>query len=205
MDVGTPRIIVVRGIWKSRDPKNRFCRKAWGVEFAGAFTEASRYNKRLLPDTGPKLFKLFASAVLFYPSSNFSLWKDRAEKRLIGYQCACNFMNLGCSYATNSKIICSHGERFFSILFWQLVPIFGELSPFNVLLSNKGNILLHVAVYLSSCDWLLKTLSLLLYVTLHSDVNTNHAHAPSYLMWFLVQFDGSTEFQSNFNLQLSFV
>lgn len=96
-----------------------------------------------------------------------------------------------------------HGERFFSALFWQLVPIFGELSPFNFLLSNKGNILLHVAAYLSSCDCLLKTVILVLYVTLHSAVNTDHAHAPCYLMWFLGQFDSLIEFQSNFNLQLS--
>ena len=55
------------------------------IEFAGALTVASRYDKQqLLPATSSKFCKLFASTVPIYPSSNFSICNDTAEKRLIG-------------------------------------------------------------------------------------------------------------------------
>ena len=75
-----------------------------------------------------------------------------------------------------------------------------------MLFSNEGNVLLRIAVYLSSCDCLLESCILVLCDT-HSAVNSDHAHAhaPSYLISFLVQFDNSIEFQSNFNLQLGLV
>ena len=62
--------------------KNRSCRKARGVEFAGALIEASRYDKQqLLPATSSKFSKLFANTVPIYPSSNFSVCNDKAETR----------------------------------------------------------------------------------------------------------------------------